>query len=244
MNVQPYADQITAEVAAMEQVVVATPGVTALSLDVSAVLAAALAGVAGGRVYPLTLPQVPTYPNIVYQHVSSTPGVMDGYHLSQADTFVLSVRDETLSGLLSVVDAMETAIEASSYSIEVSDRLADYDDQVEVYRYNIEIAFTSMAMPSQDLPAAMLYPVSANADFSGMVNIVRQLEHQTFTVLLFAQPGGINTMRRSVQAALLGFQVNSGYEPVEYQSGDALDAGGGLQVWQEVYSDALYIQES
>ena len=106
----------------------------------------------------------------------------------------------------------------------------------------MQVDFTVAALPTQTLPAAMLYPISAVAAPSTTDgNCLRQREEQTFGVLLMTMDSNIETLRRAVMAALLGFQVAAGYDHVEYSTGDPIDGGGGLDLWTETYTDALYI---
>ena len=242
MNLVPYKTQIDTEVPALQQVVVATQGVTSIAVDTADLLQAAIAATVSGRMSPLALEQNPTYPNIVYHQVAAQPLTFGGYHATTTDTFILYIRAATYASLQTVVAAVDAAIEASAYSIEVMDRLEDYDDEQKVFRCNLEVAFTVAALPTQTLPAAMLYAISASANPSLTDgHCIRQREQQNWGVLLLTTAGNIETLRRAVQAALLGYQVSTAYEHVQYVDGAPLDGGGGLDLWAEGYSDALYI---
>jgi hypothetical protein len=201
-----------------------------------------LDNVLGNRVYQMLLPQDPVYPNLVYRLVSSISQVDNGYHITQSDKLYLFVRDTTIDGLEVAVAEVRTAIEASSWSIEVQDMWYDFDENQSIYVARIEVDFTIPALSSQTLPAATVYPVETTADRSPFGNHVRQLEQQAFAVVIISDSVEIETLRREVQAALLGKQVHE--TQIQYQRGVALDGGGGLMLWQEIFTDGLYIEQT
>ncbi|MEW8027847.1 MAG: hypothetical protein AB2806_08920 [Candidatus Thiodiazotropha sp.] len=244
MNIQPYVDQLDTEAPSLQQVIVANPGVQSLGVSTEAELYNVLQPLLNSQTFHMVLPQEPDYPNLVFQLESSQPQEVDGYHISQTETFLLFVRAENIVSLNAAVDEVLAALEASAWSLEVNDMIKGYDDEQRVFRANIELLFTVTALPSPDqLPAAIVYPVNAQADPSPFGTIVRQLEHQQFAIVLMSNSTPIETLRREVQGALLGFQVSEIFNPVEYQQGTALDGGGGLQLWQEVYGDGHYIEQ-
>ncbi|MCG8004698.1 MAG: hypothetical protein JAY88_14760 [Candidatus Thiodiazotropha lotti] len=244
MNIQPYVALLSTNAPSLEQVIEATPGVKALSVDTVVELMAVLDPALSGQVFNLVLEQDPVYPNLVFQLVSSQPQSVDGFHLYQADTYHLYIRDRELNSLRAVVAQVRSDMEASSWAIDVEDMLYDYDDEQSAYRANIEITFTVLAMPGQTLPAAIVYPVNTSAGESRLVNRVHQREEQAFSVMLVDTASNMEPIRREVQAALLGKQVSAQHEPIEYRQGAALDGGGPLSLWHELYKDALYIAES
>lgn len=245
MNVQPYVDLLTANAPTLQQAVVAPPGVQSLGVVSTDEILTVFSGVFDNRVYQMSLPQYPTYPNLVYQLVSSNPQVVDGYHVTHTDTLHLYVRDTddgvSNVGLDNAVAAVQAAIEASPWAIEVQDMMYDFDDEQNVYVAVIEITFVVSALPTQSLPAAIVYPVGTNADPSPFGNMVRQLERQSFAVVIISNSASIESLRREIQGALLGKQVHE--TQIQYQQGIPLDGGGGLMLWQEVYSDSLYIEQ-
>lgn len=245
MNIQPYVDKLNADASALQQVIVASPGVDSLGVVTTDELYTVIAAVLNNQAYQMVLPQDPVYPNVVYQLVSSQPQVVDGYHVSQTDTFLLFVRAGSIDELDVAVAEVKAALSASTWALEVNDMMYDYDDEQRVFRANIELSFVVSALPSPtQLPAAIVYPVGVNADASNYGNMIRQREHQRFAIVLMSHSTSIDALRREVQAALLGYQVTPEYFEVEYQQGTALDGGGGLQLWQEIYGDSHFIQQA
>ncbi|MBV2138579.1 MAG: hypothetical protein KUF79_17365 [Candidatus Thiodiazotropha sp. (ex Ctena orbiculata)] len=244
MNIQRYVDQLDAAAPSLQQVIVANPGVRPLAVSTDTELYNVLRPLLNDQAFHMVLPEEPVYPNLVFQLISSQPQVVDGYHVSQIDTFLLFVRAETIEVLNTSVDEVLLALDASSWSMEVNDMMYDYDDEQLVFRANIEVIFTVTALPDPALlPAAVVYPANTSADPTPYGNFVRQLEHQSFVVVLMSNGASIESLRREVQDALLGFQVGDSFNPVQYQQGTALDGGGGLQLWQEVYGDGHYIEQ-
>lgn len=243
MNVQPYVNLLTTNAPSLTQVAIASPGVTDINVSTTVELKTVLDAPMNNAVYNMVLPQGPTYPNVVFQMVGSTPTLIDGFHTTQVDTYHLYVRDSNLDNLILKVSQIRAAIEASPWSIEVQDLMFDYDDDKELFRVNIELTFTVLALAAQTMPAAIVYPVSTSADPSEVLNMVRQNENQSFAVMLMSTASNLEPLRREVQSALLGQQVSAEFEPIQYRQGAALDGGGGLSIWQEIYSDALYIVE-
>lgn len=244
MNIQPYVDLLSANAPSLTQVVSAVPGVTEINVSTAVELKAVLDLPMGDQVYNLVLPQKPGYPNLVFQLIGSTPNVVDGYHVSQVDTYHLYMRDDDIDNLIATVSEVRSAIETSSWSIELQDMMYDYDDKQDVYRANLEITFTVLALSAQTLPAAIIYPIGARANASELVNLTRQHEEQEFAIMLMSNSMNLEPLRREVQSVLIGQQVSSAYDPIEYSQGSALDGGGGLSLWQEVYHDALYVGQS
>ena len=56
--------------------------------------------------------------------------------------------------------------------------------------------------------------------------------------------GNLHSLLGQVKAALIGYQVGSGWWPVQYSDGRPLESGGGLEIWTETFEDSHYLQEA
>ena len=248
MNITPYVTQINNEAAVIAQAVAAERGVKYLSVDTSSELVTVLSGVLGDRIYNLVLPQDPTYPCAVFGADSSEPVMSDGYHVMRVDTYTLHVRSPLIDGATGVtqsIAAILAAFEASSWPIEVTDAAMEYDDDTQTYVSILEVVFSIPALDTQTLPAAIVYPVDVSAEPSAFVNLTRQHVIQGIGITLITDgTETIEDVRNDLFNALLGYQVTTDYDPVEYRQGGALDGGGALTMWRETFVDGLYIQQA
>jgi hypothetical protein len=248
MNITPYINKINADAAVITQAVAATRGVSQTGVSTAAELVTALASVLGDRIYNLELPQDVTYPAAVFGQEGSTPVLVDGYHTMQVDTYLLSVVASTIDGtggLIESVDAVRDALEASSWSMEVVDSGTSYDDETLTYATTMEVEVSIPVLTTQTLPAAIVYPLDVSADESRYTNLTKQRVTQSIGITLITDSTEtISDVRDDLFAALLGYQVDDTYSPVEYRSGSAVEGGGKLTVWREIFFDAYYIQES
>lgn len=93
------------------------------------------------RVYPLKLPQSPTYPAISYQRVSNT-GTNGSTPLRQT-RYQINCWASTYAGTQTIAAAIKTAFEeytegAIKMSLVVNE-IDDYEDEVDVYRTIIDV---------------------------------------------------------------------------------------------------------
>ena len=127
MDVSAIVARLTAECPTLEQVIAASTGGSQSPVATQASLYSLLSGLVGNRMYPLQLPEAPTHPSIVYQMVSSTPGVFEGYDVTHTDTFILNVRGSDYDALLTLVASIVAAL--AGENIEITDTLHDYDQR-------------------------------------------------------------------------------------------------------------------
>lgn len=244
MDLSSYVTQISTGVPALSVVAVATPGITALDIDTPAGLYTVLSPLVGGRVYPLHVDQDTDWPHITYALVESQALTIDGYHLATADRFVVQIRALTAASLASTLAATKAAIEAAGGALEITDELWDFDEDIGRYRANLEVVYTVPATASAALPAALLYPISVNADPTQTDNCIIQREHQRFAVVIMTADSNVTTLRTAIKTALIGYKIGSTYWPVQYIAGRPLESGGGLEIWTETYGDSFYVQEA
>jgi hypothetical protein len=201
-----------------------------------------LAGLVGNRMYPLQLPENPVHPSIVYQMVSSTPGVFEGYDVTHTDTFILNVRGADYDALLTLVGSVVAAL--SGENIEITDILHDYDQRENLYRVNLEISYSYITAAAQDLPAAYVYPISRTGNESLFDNFTKQMVGEEFAILVVTDNSNIPALLDEIQAALLGWQQSQYHHEMQYGNGTAIEGVGGMQIWREIYRDAFYMTQA
>jgi hypothetical protein len=241
MDLQPYADRISAQVPALAQVLIADTLDSIAPLDTAPLLVTDLSSAVGGRLYPLHQGERPSYPNAVYELVASQRLEQIGYGIVHIETYLLHVRTDSYATLISTVEALSTAIAGSSYAIEISDMAAYYDAEQQHYRATLELTFALVNAATQSLPVAVLYPVDSEAGESLYDNCVRQRERRSFGVVLLTLGADLPTLRDAVQAALLGYQIGVDYDAVELVAGAPLPGAGRFGAWRDIYRDARII---
>lgn len=225
-----------------KQVIAAQPGGTQTPVDTQANLYTLLQSTVNGRMYPIKLPEVPAHPSIVYQMVSSAPGVFEGYDITHTDLYVLNIRGVDYDALLTLQDSVISAL--SGENVEITDMLHDYDPTENLYRINLELTYTYITSASQSLPAAYVYPLTRAADPSAYDNYTKQLVTADYAILIVTADGDIPALQNEIQAALLGWQQSADHHEMEYGNGAAIEGVGGLELWRETYRDAFYMTQA
>jgi hypothetical protein len=242
MDVSAIVARLSAECPSIAQVITATTGGTLSPVASQATLYTLLSGLVGNRMYPLQLPESVTHPSIVYQMVSSTPGVFEGYDVTHTDIFILNVRGADYDALLTLVGSIVSAL--AGETIEITDMLHDFDQSENLYRINLEISYSYITSASQALPAVFVYPVSRSGADSAFDNYTKQLISEDFAFLVVTDGGDIPALLDEIQAALLGWQQSAYHHEMEYGNGSAIEGVGGLEVWREIYRDAFYMSQT
>ena len=192
-----------------------------------------------GSFDPLKLENEPTHPSLVYQLVSSGWLRLQGYAIAYTDTYVLYIRANSLAEIITKVDAVVTAIEASAHAIEVTDMLAEYDDEQSLYRCNMEIAFTQPAGDGS-LSAALIYSAGIDGFPNEYDGECSQRRMNNYAVVTLTIGNDLDTLRNAAEGALVGHQVGDQYTPMQLKSGSPIELPGGLQCWQDIYFDTQY----
>jgi hypothetical protein len=242
MDVSAIVARLDAQCPALAQVLAAAPRGTVMPIATQANIYALLQGTVSGRMYPLQLPEQPTHPSIVYQMVSSSPGVFEGFDVTHTDVFVLSVRGYDYDALLSVQSAMVTALSGSN--IDITDMVHEYDQPENLYKLHLELSYTYIAAASQTLPAAFVYPLSRYGEASAFDNYTKQLVQADYAVLIVTADNNIPALQAEIQAALLGWQQSANHHEMEYSNGTSIEGMGGLSMWRESYRDKYYMTQS
>ena len=112
-------------------------------MTIASTLRAQLVAVGGvsQRVYPLLLPQNPTYPAISYARVSNT-GTNGSTPLRQT-RYQINCWARTYAGSQSIAAAIKTALEEYTEDeikmCQVVNEIDDYDSEVDVFRVIIDV---------------------------------------------------------------------------------------------------------
>lgn len=197
-----------------------------------------------GRVYNLIMPDDASFPNAVFQLVSSKRDSVDGLPIIKTEKIILTLRDETLSALESVGNSVRGALLAytssgSAGAITIDDEAEDVefagDGLRKKYRLHLELTVTHLATTSQSLPAAFVYPLSISAFPPDAVNVAEQMiEDEAAVVIVEKSTGG------SLDTALGHCDALIGYVPadwaIEYRGGELIRQDGHLTTWRERFS--------
>lgn len=90
----------------------------------------------GTRLYPLKMPQPPTYPSIVYSRIITNPeNSIGGYVNLQQVYMQFDIYSTSYAQVKNISTALHTAMgSASGYSALLDDDRDDYEDELGVYR--------------------------------------------------------------------------------------------------------------
>lgn len=242
MDVSAIVSRLTAQAPSFGQVLAPSTGGTQTPISTQANLYTLLQSQVGGRMYPVQLPEIPTHPSIVYQMVTSAPGVFEGYDITHTDVFVLNIRGTVYNDLLTLVASIVTAL--AGQNIEITDTLHDYDQGENLYRINLELSYSYITATSQTMPVAYVYPLAREGSESTYDNYIKQYVSEDFAILIVTADGDIPTLQDEVQAALLGWQQTAAHHEMQYGNGASIEGVGGLEVWRETYRDAFYMSET
>jgi hypothetical protein len=236
--------QITAEAPSFNTVT--KVDVSAGAVDSAKELVSALSATFSARIYPLTLPEDPTHPSVVYEMVTTPRIHLDGIDIAQRHVYVLSIRADTFSEMITKVDATRTALAASAWSIEISDMLSGYDDEQQHYRTDLEIIFSyaSFAPLAADLPAVLVFEESQKANESVLDNCIKQRVATDFSYIIATDSSDMDSLRSELMTALLGFQSDPSEEDTQYRQGVRIPSTGNLSLWRETYFYRHWIKEA
>lgn len=241
MDITPIITRLQAECPTLSQVLAARNGGSTAPAATQAALYSLLTSVVGTRMYPLQAPENVAHPSMVYQLTSSFPAQFDGYDVLHTDQYVLMLRGQDYSELLTIADTIVGLI--NGQPIDVTDMLHDFDERESLYRINFELSYSYIAASAQTLPAAFVYTTSQSASPSSFDNRIKQRVSSEYAILLVTTDDNIAVLREEVQNALLGWQQTSGHHEMEYGAGLAIESVGGMAVWRDIYRDSFYITQ-
>lgn len=234
---------VTSSPQILGQVVRAPTGGFQVPVDSSTELVSRLTSVVSGQIYPVSLRESPTFPNLVYTLVSSRVEQIDGYRITQSDRYVLELRSTAYSDMLTKMAAIKTALDASSFAIEFNDLAFDWDENQLHYRCSIDLEFTYLSTSSQAMPCAFVYCIDRTAGENQVDNLVAQRVQNSYGIVVLTKTGNMGALLNSIMTTLLGWQQGTG-DSFEYVTGTNLQGVAGLEVWREIYRDAEYIKQA
>ena len=217
-------------------------------VDASAVVFSTLQAEVSGRLSPIMIPADTVYPAACFQLVSSKRIGSDGNEFFQEDRFIVQVYAMTYAEIVSIVDAMRGellsyTVDGSAGSIEVSDIMFDFDSEKNAYWVALELTAYHLSNSLQTLPAAILNNVRSAAIGSQYDNTVVQPVTEYIDVILVSKSSELETHRESLMDCLLGFQIDTQSEQIEYSDGIAMAVFGETTLWRETFLYTRFIRE-
>jgi len=94
------------------------------------------------RLYPVKVPQSPTYPLVSYLAISGqSMNSLGGTGALRNSLYQFDVYAKTYSEAISIADALETAMASASFKTLLQSRIdADFDDTPDVYRIILDFS--------------------------------------------------------------------------------------------------------
>lgn len=201
-----------------------------------------------GNVYPDTAHDLRSFPDCVYSVNDTGALAFRGIDVSHSTLFGLSLRDVDQANLVELFDRVAQALHPQP-GIQIIGWATGYDDQTAAegnYVIGVEV-LVSHPVGFDDADAEQPYPLlllpaketglEANSDNCGTQSVMR--EHHI--IYHAATQEALSQRRRDVQQAihfqLLSNPVFPAFRPLEFVSGEPLDAEGGLFAWVDVWRD-------
>lgn len=227
-----------------QQVVIAGSAANTPSIDTEALLTNVLVSTLHS-VYCLNLPENAALPNLVYMLAGGKNLYFEKHLLAQVDTFVVSLRHNSLSALAQSANQLLTALINSSYAIEIIDKQKDYEPERQCYRLDLELSFTVPATGSSaQTPAAILYSIGDEAEQSDYDNFIKQKVTTGYGIAILTTGNNLEQLRQVVRDKLLGFQQTPQHYELQFARGTPLEHEGGLSIWRDIYQDSNHIQQN
>lgn len=243
MSLQNIIDQL-ANATEFKQVAEAGNASTTPQIDTEALLATVLSNVTSD-IYSLKLPESPSYPNIVYMLVGGKNQYFEKQLLTQADTFIVSLREKTIEALAINSAALLSELSNSIYAIEILDKQKDHEPERKCFRLDLEISFSVPATGiNAETPALLVYCLSQDGEESGYDNLIKQRVNSAYGIAILTADNNLSTLQEAVRNKLLGFQQTPQHFEMQFARGSPLESEGGLQIWREVYQDSHMIKQS
>ena len=244
MDVAPIITQM-GSISELNQVLEPTTGGSLALLNTTAELVTLFGSTFANNIWPLTVPESDSVlPHMVYQRVSSAPGIVDGFHILQQDSFVLTIRDTDYDNMVADQNTVIGLMASSAFELEVTDILEDFDEARNAYVTNMEVLFTYIDAASQTLPMAFVYPLQRQANDTEHDSFVAQLTRNEYGILLITTGSDMPALLTAVEENLLGFLQSSTFQEVRYLRGNALEGVSSMHIWREVYFDANHLRET
>jgi hypothetical protein len=182
--------------------------------------------------------------NCVLNLVSSKPIELDRHKITQTDVYIAEIRAKDRTESFQAVADVKSAVEASSYAVEISDWLQDYDKESQSYRQNLELSFTVPASsPSADLPALLIYELGTKAEASKTQNQVRQRFNISYGFVLMTNQSDYSSLKQAILDNVIGYIASNEHEPMQLQQGDPLETEGGLKLYRFVFEHSYIHSE-
>ena len=215
----------------------------------SAALLVTLAGAqVSSRIYPLILPDAPTYPAIAYQRLSAVRAAVDDYPVFRDETYALTLWHGTYGTAHSTAALVRDALQdyspsAAAGTVDIVDESDDYapelNDGAGLYASNIVVSMTHLARATQTLPAAYVYPIGTDWEPGESVTCVDGIDAATFAVLLVAKipvtgVSGLESLRAEIRSAIVAEEVGA-WGPIEPAGGALQAVHSSFAVWRDLF---------
>ena len=101
-----------------------------------------LSALVSSRNYAVSLPQSPTYPNVVFTRISTTPStILEGRSLTTNFRYQFDCRATTQAGARSVADQVIAALDAAAFTaVLVDDQDFPYEQDINSFRIVLDFS--------------------------------------------------------------------------------------------------------
>jgi len=214
-------------------------------VDTAALLTSQVGAQISNRVYPVMLPDTPTYPAAAYQQVSAERIEVDGYPILRDDTYLLAVLAETYGAAISQADTILDALIAydpasAAGSMSIVDQGDDYDNDFQLWEKGMTVRVSHLARTSQTLPAAFVYTLGEDFELGESLQCVTGQAVSRFAVTWVAKipangVSALSTVRNQILAAVAGLKP-AGWSRIWPDGGEIVAVHSAHVVWRDTFA--------
>lgn len=234
---------ITALATAVSQVILPDQADTQ-GVDTAALLTSQVGAQISSRVYPIILPDSPTYPAAAYQQNAAERVVVDGYPILRDDTYLLSVLASTYAAAISSATTIRDALidydpANAAGSFTILDESDDYDPDFQLFERGLLVQVSHLARASQALPAAFVYTLGEDFELGGSLQCITGQAVSRFAVTWVAKipTNGVSALaatRNSILAAVAGLNP-AGWTRIWPIGGEIIAVHSQHVIWRDVF---------
>lgn len=201
---------------------------------------------ASNRVYPLVLPEEPTFPAVAYAQDAAERIEVDGYPILRDDGYQLAVLASTHSAAATLADSLRVALLAydpsgTTGAADITDQGDSYDEDLQLFEIGLSVRLSHLARTTQTLPVAFVYPLSESWEQDDSITCITGTAVSTFAVLLVAKlpaggVSGLGSLRDEILSAVVALEPTGWGEIEPAGGGEVVEVHNSLVLWRDTFS--------
>lgn len=239
MDISNLVTNITAKCPTAAQVMKAED-ISREFVDTSQIIFGLVSPSVSGRAYPSKLPGNKTFPALVYSLVSSNKISFSQFNILQTDVFIVYFQATTYIEIMTLRESIKSSlvnynVAATAGDIEITDESIDYLPDQQLHQCALELNIVHLNGLNQAIPAVLVYESNNGMPANEMINTVVQWREVELNIDIVAKHEQLETIRREVEAAVLGYREASYGAGTEAIGGSRLESLVNVSVWEQRY---------